>query len=136
MKNPAACAHGATVFVWCSATAAATGGDRGQTAAEENWDSMLFGITVSDGVGIVTQFETRGAIPSVQFGLSMHISDDYCYLLGTSGSAVHRMLLPPSSGLSSATGRLMFLSPGRSNSIARINSRASGTVSPSPSNTF
>lgn len=77
--NPAAAAHGATIFVWCCGKQA---------------KPFLAGVSVVGDFAIVTEYATRGDVPSVPRGLTMHIGDGFAYVFGSSCSAAVRLLLP------------------------------------------
>jgi hypothetical protein len=85
--RPGACAHGSIIFVWCR---------------DAQNSPALHSITMTPELAVVTTYHTRGDVPSVTRGVSLHMSEDYCYLFGgssgnngsgTSG-VVHRVLPP------------------------------------------
>ncbi|CUG87250.1 Hypothetical protein, putative [Bodo saltans] len=86
--RPGACAHGAVIYVWCS--------DLHNAPA-------LHSILLTPELAVVTALSTRGEVPSITRGVSLHMSEDYCYLFGGGGRStstsgtIHRVL-PPLNG--------------------------------------
>lgn len=98
--SPAACAHGSTIFLWCDGA-----GERDPLAVGAAVSApRLFGVTMSGGFALVTEFQTRGTVPGICRGVSMHICDDYCYLIGESQTSIARLLLPTGRRTSPTSG--------------------------------
>lgn len=92
--RPGACAQGSTIFVWCRAAPTSPGSTGAPT---------LFSIHFSTELAVVTPFATRGDVPTITRGVSLHMSEDYCYLFGGNTQTIHRVLPPCSPADCAAT---------------------------------